>query len=45
MATKIVLLGLLALTGSLALASDHSSLQDFCVAGPNAQGTKISYPN
>ncbi|KAL6332386.1 hypothetical protein AAG906_004956 [Vitis piasezkii] len=37
MATKIVLLGLLALTCSLALASDHSPLQDFCVADPNAQ--------
>ncbi|XP_034698793.1 putative germin-like protein 2-2 [Vitis riparia] len=37
MGTKIVLLGLLTLTCSLALASDHSPLQDFCVADPNAQ--------
>ncbi|RVW30110.1 putative germin-like protein 2-1 [Vitis vinifera] len=35
MATKILLLGFLALTCSLASASDSSPLQDFCVADPN----------
>ncbi|KAL6332417.1 hypothetical protein AAG906_004993 [Vitis piasezkii] len=35
MATKILLLGFLALTCSLAFASDSSPLQDFCVADPN----------
>ena len=42
MATKILLLGFLALTCSLASASDSSPLQDFCVADPNGPGTKIS---
>ncbi|KAM7524815.1 hypothetical protein LguiA_014717 [Lonicera macranthoides] len=31
-----ILLGLLALTSYVALASDHSPLQDFCVADPNS---------
>ncbi|KAJ9691255.1 hypothetical protein PVL29_013434 [Vitis rotundifolia] len=35
MATKLLLLGFLALTCSLASASDSSPLQDFCVADPN----------
>ncbi|KAF8410922.1 hypothetical protein HHK36_003459 [Tetracentron sinense] len=35
MATYILLLAFLAITCSVALASDHSPLQDFCVAEPN----------
>ncbi|KAF8402275.1 hypothetical protein HHK36_013228 [Tetracentron sinense] len=36
MATYILLLEFLALACSVALASDHSPLQDFCVAEPNS---------
>jgi quercetin dioxygenase-like cupin family protein len=35
MASQFLLLGLLAITCSIALASDPSALQDFCVAEPN----------
>ncbi|GMP71641.1 hypothetical protein CsSME_00029972 [Camellia sinensis var. sinensis] len=37
MATKNIRLGLLSLSFYAALASDHSPLQDFCVADPNSQ--------
>ncbi|KAA8519327.1 hypothetical protein F0562_013583 [Nyssa sinensis] len=36
MASHFLLLGILAITCSLVLASDHSPLQDFCVADPNS---------
>ncbi|XP_017221496.1 putative germin-like protein 2-1 [Daucus carota subsp. sativus] len=37
MAKLIVLVGLLALSFCVAMAADHSPLQDFCVAQPNSQ--------
>ncbi|KAK1280348.1 Germin-like protein subfamily 1 member 18 [Acorus gramineus] len=37
MANMLYFIGLLALSRSLALASDPSPLQDFCVAAPNEQ--------
>jgi hypothetical protein len=40
MASRIVFSGLLALFFTAALATDHSPLQDFCVADTNSQGTK-----
>ncbi|XP_059668884.1 putative germin-like protein 2-1 [Cornus florida] len=36
MASNFLFLGILAITLSVALASDHSPLQDFCVADPNS---------
>ncbi|KAI8000658.1 hypothetical protein LOK49_LG09G02455 [Camellia lanceoleosa] len=38
MASTILLLGLLSLFFYVALASDNSPLQDFCVADPTSQG-------
>jgi hypothetical protein len=43
MATRIILFGLLALSLSIALATDQSALQDFCVADQYSQGT-TTYP-
>lgn len=37
----IVLVGLLALSFCIAMAADHSPLQDFCVAQSNSQGIKL----
>ncbi|KAI3755727.1 hypothetical protein L1987_55533 [Smallanthus sonchifolius] len=39
--SRLLLSGLLLVTFSLALASDPSSLQDFCVADPNSQDAKL----
>jgi hypothetical protein len=36
---QIILFGLLTLSLSVALATDQSSLQDFCVADQNSRGT------
>lgn len=36
---RIILFGLLALSLPVALATDQSSLQDFCVADQNSRGT------
>lgn len=41
MAPHILFLALLALAASQAIASDPSSLQDFCVADKMSQGTNI----
>ena len=38
MASRLLLVGLLLATCSLALASDPSPLQDFCVADPDSKG-------
>ncbi|KAJ9551671.1 hypothetical protein OSB04_015716 [Centaurea solstitialis] len=38
MASQLLLIGLFVASCSLALASDPSPLQDFCVADPNSQG-------
>lgn len=41
MASRLLLVGLLLATCSLALASDPSPLQDFCVADPDSKGIRL----
>lgn len=41
MASRLLLVGLLLATCSLALASDPSPLQDFCVADPKSKGIRL----
>ena len=41
MAGLLIFVGLIALSSSLAMAADHSPLQDFCVAESNSQGITI----
>lgn len=43
MASQLFFLAFLAITSSIALASDPSPLQDFCVADPNNPGWYMDY--
>ncbi|KAK2972675.1 hypothetical protein RJ640_003516 [Escallonia rubra] len=43
MADRVLLLGLVGLCFCLATASDHSPLQDFCVADSSSNGTVLKY--